>query len=629
MTYTYKLARRLAILRDLAMLPALVLLAACMGETTGPESTTSVPVTPIAFRVVPSAVTIETNQPIRFRGESMTRRGQRFPAPLSWESSGGTIQRDGTFSASAPGVYKVVGRGHGRQRPDTSIVVVVPPVTNVRAVEISPRVATVSAGATHTFTAVGRLSRARTAPIGVIWSATGGSIDPSGIYTAGPVAGNYRVIAANTAGSLADTAAVRIIRAEPPATEPPGTDPPGTDPPVGPIPVPVPEPDPGPTPVPEPDPAPTPPSPTLAKVVLKPATVSLTTGATRQFVAFGRNSLGDSVAVAVSFKATGGTITRAGLYTAGATPGTFKVVATMSGLADTSVVTIARALTSGPTPVPGGTGIPMGLSALLSSGADPSPYNMSLDGYNADRIVSRLAEARAKKIHVLMNMTGGRHSNYMTDGVFDLTKWQAKMDSYNTPAIRAAVAEAVADGTIIGNSVMDEPNNTSLTNSWGPAGTMNKARVDGLCRYVKSIFPTLPVGVVHNHKVMEPEKGYQYCDFIVSQYRLSKGDVREFRDSGLAFAKRAGISIAFSLNILHGGTPGTDCEKWGDDPHGKLCPMSPEQLREFGLTLGSAGCALNMWRYEKAYHEKPEIRRVLNELAESLGRLPRKPCRRT
>jgi hypothetical protein len=31
------------------------------------------------------------------------------------------------------------------------------------------------------------------------------------------------------------------------------------------------------------------------------------------------------------------------------------------------------------------------------------------------------------------------------------------MDGFNTPAIRDAVAAAVADGTIIGESVMDEP----------------------------------------------------------------------------------------------------------------------------------------------------------------------------
>jgi hypothetical protein len=270
----------------------------------------------------------------------------------------------------------------------------------------------------------------------------------------------------------------------------------------------------------------------------------------------------------------------------------------------------------------------MGLSGLLSAGVTTAHYTMSLDGYNSGTIIGRLTEARTKKIRVLMNMTGGAHKNYLTNGVFDMAKWRAKMETYNTPAIKAAVAAAVADGTIIGNSVMDEPANTSIYNSWGPEGTMTKARVDGMCREVKNMFPTLAVGVVHDHRIFQPEQNYQHCDFILSQYRLAKGDARSFRDGGLAFARRSGIAIAFSLNILHGGTPGTTCEKWGDDPRGTLCPMTGEQLRDWGLLLGNSGCALNMWRYEAAYFAKPEIQSALRTIAESLARLPSKPCRR-
>ena len=80
----------------------------------------------------------------------------------------------------------------------------------------------------------------------------------------------------------------------------------------------------------------------------------------------------------------------------------------------------------------------------------------------------------------------------MTDGKFDLAKWRARMDTYNTPAIKQAVAAAVADGTIIGNSVMDEPHNETVAAGWG--GNVTKAMVDGMCGYVKQIFPTLDGG---------------------------------------------------------------------------------------------------------------------------------------
>ena len=43
-----------------------------------------------------------------------------------------------------------------------------------------------------------------------------------------------------------------------------------------------------------------PPAPTLTSVILSPVTVSLISGTTRQFKAYGRNSAGDSVAVSVA-----------------------------------------------------------------------------------------------------------------------------------------------------------------------------------------------------------------------------------------------------------------------------------------------------------------------------------------
>lgn len=581
MTYTFKLSRRLAISRVSVKLSVFVLLAACAGDTTGPEGVpTSTPTSPTAFRVVPSAVTIETNQSIRFRAESRAH-SRRDVLPMVWEASGGTIKPDGTFSSASSGTFKVVGRGRGRQRPDTSVVVVVPPQPDLVAIEVTPEAVALPTGGTGSFTAVGRLSDGTTTPVGVNWSSTGGTIDPAGAYQAGTAAGTYRVVATNTAGTLADTAAVTIEAAQSPPA----------------------------------------PDPTLTSVVLKPASVTLVIGGSKRFSAYGRSGTGDSVAVAdVAFTATGGSITPDGFYTAGPTPGTFQVVASSHGLSDTSLVMLTVPSTTA------GTGIPIGLSGILANGVNPAPYTMSLDGYTASNIVSRIAEARDKKIRIMMNMTGGAHSNYQTDGVFDLAKWRAKMDTYNTATIKTAVAAAVADGIIVGNSVMDEPHNSTEHAGWG--GNVTKAMVDGMCGYVKAIFPTLAVGVVHDHRHFEPEKDYSVCDFVLSQYRESKGPVAAFRDGGVAFAKRSGIAIAFSLNVLHGGTRAEDCPKYGYDLSGLLCPMTPEQIRTYGLTLGPAGCALNMWRYESAYFYDSANREAVRAVADSLARLPRKPCSR-
>src|SRR5205814_1275593 len=86
--------------------------------------------------------------------------------------------------------------------------------------------------------------------------------------------------------------------------------------------------------------APTPPAPTLSQLVLNPSSVTLSAGATQQFTVGALWSDGSTALPALTWSPTGGTITSGGLYTAGSTAGTFRVIASGGGKADTSTVTI-------------------------------------------------------------------------------------------------------------------------------------------------------------------------------------------------------------------------------------------------------------------------------------------------
>ena len=82
----------------------------------------------------------------------------------------------------------------------------------------------------------------------------------------------------------------------------------------------------------------------VAELFLVPATAAVAAGGIVQFDAYGRTADGDSVAVAVTYTATGGTIAGDGKYSAGAEPGTYQVVAaTAEGLEDTSEVIVSAA----------------------------------------------------------------------------------------------------------------------------------------------------------------------------------------------------------------------------------------------------------------------------------------------
>jgi hypothetical protein len=238
-------------------------------------------------------------------------------------------------------------------------------------------------------------------------------------------------------------------------------------------------------------------------------------------------------------------------------------------------------------------------------------------------------------------MTGGAHDNYMSDidgnYQFDIAKWRARMDEFDVPEIQAAVAQAVADGVILGNSVMDEPHNEGLPddggNTWGSPNLLTKAIVDSLCAYVKDIFPTLPVGVAHRHGVFFPEVHYGVCEFIMDQYSERLGDVDDYITDTLAWAEEGdGVGLVFSINILNGGTQDRDgdwdCPQSGPGTRSPNCWMTAEQVREYATKLGVHGCAMTMWRYDAEFSAVADNQQAFTEVAALLATRPRVPCTR-
>jgi hypothetical protein len=142
------------------------------------------------------------------------------------------------------------------------------------------------------------------------------------------------------------------------------------------------------------------------------------------------------------------------------------------------------------------------------------------------------------------------------------------------------------------------------------------------------------VGVVHTHDAFEPTKSYRVCEFIVDQYESRFGSVTAFRDAGLALARRDGHSIAFSLNILNGGVQAVRDGLWECSPtltagrgtYNPNCRMTPEQVRNFSMVLGPAGCGLLYWRYDATFMADPANIQAFKDIAAKLASAPAKSC---
>jgi hypothetical protein len=280
-------------------------------------------------------------------------------------------------------------------------------------------------------------------------------------------------------------------------------------------------------------------------------------------------------------------------------------------------------------------GIPYGPTALWATTTTlkgPGPFNASVDNTVANATIARINAARQLRQHLVVAMTGGLASEMKTAGKFDLRKWKARMNTFNTLALKQAVAAAVADGTIVGNKLIDEPETTK----WG--GVLTKPMLDQMAAYAKNIFPTLPMGVhmgAPGYRWRTWER-FKVVDFVISQYqwRNNQGNITAWRDAVLAWTRTEGVTPAFGLNILDGGvidnTGAWDCAGIGGK--GTLyrdCWMTADQVRNWGRAIGPYGCVMVMWQYDAAFMSKSANQSAFRDVASLLGSKPRRSCRRS
>jgi hypothetical protein len=280
-------------------------------------------------------------------------------------------------------------------------------------------------------------------------------------------------------------------------------------------------------------------------------------------------------------------------------------------------------------------GVPFGPFAFWSSNTTvawgPAPFTASIGQNSPGGIVARITAARAYGLHLVLCLAGCAHAPVTTNGAFDLAKWQAAVARYNTPAIRDAIAQAVADGTVIGNSLLDEPHHSS----WG--GVITKAMLDEMATYARSYFPTLPMGVNFGQTAgytWRSDERFHALDFAIHQYAwaATKGDVATYRTKVLAQAVADGYVPAFSLNIVNGGVQDRDsvydCGGAAKGQRSPWCAMTATQIRDWGKALGPAGCALLMWRYDSLAMGRPDNQQAMRDVAAVLAKVPQRGCTR-
>lgn len=198
------------------------------GYTPTPYPPTPYPPTPShgisRITVVPNRTSLRVGEGAQFTATAYDRYGRPTSFTAQWTATGGgTIDGNGYFRATYSGTYTVMAKDAYSGVYDTSTVVIrsgggyIPPTpptppypypSNISSITVSPSSTRLSKGERAIFTATAYDAYGRAVSTRFTWTASGGSINQSGLYYAGYQGGSYQVTA--SAGGVQGTANVYV-----------------------------------------------------------------------------------------------------------------------------------------------------------------------------------------------------------------------------------------------------------------------------------------------------------------------------------------------------------------------------------------------------------------------------------
>lgn len=222
-------------------------------------------------------------------------------------SSAVSISSGGVLTATGTGNMLVRARIDGVNGYRTITVTAATAEPKVTSFVISPKTgSSLAPGNTRQFTTSAVWSDNVVRPVSVTYTATGGTISSSGLFSAGQLAGTFLIVANCSCGpsTIADSAYVAVSV----------------------------------------------PAPQLSTLTISPRNVTLAASATQQFTTTATWSTGASALPPVTYTATGGYVSTGGLYTAPTTAGTYRVIVAHTGgtKKDTATVVVQATTTTPP-----------------------------------------------------------------------------------------------------------------------------------------------------------------------------------------------------------------------------------------------------------------------------------------
>ncbi|HEX2218771.1 MAG TPA: PxKF domain-containing protein [Gemmatimonadales bacterium] len=252
-------------------------------------------------------------------------------------------------------------------------------------------------------------------------------------------------------------------------------------------------------------------------------------------------------------------------------------------------------------------GIPFG-AFNLPNGEFGDRYNGAHRNIAPSDLVASLSAIQSRGGRVVLVLAGGPNNYKDAEGHFSFSLWRSRVDRFRS----VDFASFVADGTVFGHYLLDEPNDASNWNGEPIPGDT----VEAMARYSKEIWPDLPTVVrVEPAYLAGFNVDYRYLDAAWAQYVHRKGAVGDFISRNVANAQDLGLELVVGLNILGGGQGGV--------------AMTATEVRDWGsVLLGSSyPCAFISWKYDATYLGSAGVGEAMDALRSLAQGRAGKTCR--
>jgi hypothetical protein len=235
-------------------------------------------------------------------------------------------------------------------------------------------------------------------------------------------------------------------------------------------------------------------------------------------------------------------------------------------------------------------------------------YNGAHRVFQPADLLDSLAIIRERGGRVMLAIGGGPNQYKDAEGHFSLPLWQSRVSRFEGIDFSAYIA----DGTVMGHYLVDEPNDPA---NWSGVPIPGET-VEAMAQYSKQRWPDLPT-IVRVDPAYLARAGiqYQYLDAAWAQYVERKGEVGQFLQQNVADAQTLGLELVVGLNLLKGGPGGV--------------ALTAQQVRDWGTVLLSSSypCAFISWKYDAAFLAPAEMGSAMDDLrAQAQGRAS-KSCR--